>query len=135
MGRLTEITLDGKKTELKEFSYSLTRSIDEHRRPQTRVKIDNGFLCKWDPLEDRDAVLNWGNIKNTEQGKSVEIISYLDDEKSKAIQTIKLENAHVIEYDVDFQNYESTGMTEVFRITAEKVEINGVKYDEKWPQV
>jgi len=135
MARLVDITLDGVTTELQYCNYAFKRQVDEHRRPQTRIKIENGFLCKWDPLEDRDAILNWLNIKNTEQGKSCEINFYLDDEKSKVIQCVKMENAHIVEYNVEFTDQEGIGMSEVFRITAEKMDINGVKYDEQWPQV
>lgn len=128
------IKLDGKETRCKSVNYLLSRVTDEHRRPTTKLKIPE-IKIERDPREDRGAVLNWLSIKNSSEGKKVEIIVYNDEEKSKPVEEIKLENAHIKEYKIEFKVENNIGLVESFTITAEKVNLNGVPFDEKWPKV
>jgi hypothetical protein len=115
------------------MNYQLQRTTDEHRRPTTGLKIPFISIVR-DPREDRGSIINWMNIKNTEQGKSLEILVFADEEKSKKVEEIKLENAHIVDYKVEFIVEDNLGLVERFNITAEKVDVNGVKFDSKWPK-
>lgn len=126
----TTITVDGKSTRIKTFEYKLKRDVDEDRRPATPTYIPLIQVTR-DALEDRGSILKW--LGEPDQGKDITITIYGDSKMKTKLSVIKLSNAFVIGYHESFGLHDSKGLVEIFQITAEKIDIDGNKFDEHWP--
>ena len=124
------ITVDGKETRIKKFEYQLKRDVNDDRRPSSRTYIPLIKVTR-DSLEDRGAILKW--LSEPDQGKDVSINVYGDAKNEKKISEIKLTNSYIIDYHESYDLNVGRELTEVFQITAEKIDIDGNPFDEIWP--
>ena len=133
MSYLAVFSKGGKKSPIINFSYSLSKMVDEKGRPSSRVSsaiftltIDSGGVHKGD-------MVKWlSEDSASAKGETVTIEVADDDKKLEGFKMIKLENTHIISYDEQF--YDGSNMSETFSISAETVTIDGAKFEFKWPK-
>ncbi|MCB0522693.1 MAG: hypothetical protein H6577_13755 [Lewinellaceae bacterium] len=126
------LTIDGKKSDLKHFSYSLSRYTEENGKPSTRVRSVMLNFVK-DTIYDKGSATTW--MSDPDKGKDGEVVIYADEAKKNALKTIKWTNGYICAYEENFNlDAGSSNTVESFSITCETVDIDGAKFDFLWPE-
>jgi adenine-specific DNA methylase len=126
--------LDGKEAQLIHHSYAVHRNTDEKGRPGSRVLhfTLNVTIASDDKL--KLSIIEW--MGKPDMDKKGEIIEYLGEGSDRQeFKKIEFENGYVIDYTENFHDMNgSNNVSETFIISAEKITINGAKFDFKWPK-
>jgi Hemolysin coregulated protein Hcp (TssD) len=130
----TVFELGGAKAQVVDLSYSFARTTDPEKGQPTKV-FKNGFITitiRSDEKEMKGQIIKWMNKQD--QAKSGTITIWRDAEQKTKLKEIKFKNGFVVGYEERFNSVADSGNTqETFRITAEKIDVDGSEFDMKWP--
>jgi hypothetical protein len=130
----TVFELEGAKAQVLDLSYSFSRTTDPEKGQPTKV-VRNGFITmtiRSDEKEMKGKIIKWMGAQD--KPKAGKITIYGDAEQTKKLKEIEFENSFVIGYEERFNSVADSGNTqETFRITAEKIKVEGAEFKMKWP--
>jgi hypothetical protein len=126
--------LDGKEAQLIHHSYAVARNTDEKGRPGSRVLHFDLTVTIASDDKLKLAAIEW--MGKPDMNKKGEIIEFLGEgDERKEFKKIEFENGYVISYSEHFSDMNgNNNIYETFVISAEKITINGAKFDFKWPK-
>jgi Hemolysin coregulated protein Hcp (TssD) len=127
-----QMTIDGKKSDLKFLRYHFHRHTEDNGKPSTRIRKGEITVVK-DSIYNKCAAIDW--LSDQDMAKEGEIVIYLDEKRSAILKTIKFENAYIIEYEETFDLEKPNANTlETFTISAEKMKVENAEFNFTWPE-
>jgi hypothetical protein len=132
MANNAQLTIDGKKSDLKYLQYHFHRHTEDNGKPSTRIRKGEITMTK-DSIYDKDSLITW--LSDPDKGKDGEIVIYSDEQRKTALKTIKFTNSFIVKYEEVFDLEKPNSNTvETFTISAETIDIDNSKFDFIWPE-
>src|SRR5688572_15661858 len=132
MANNATMTIDGKKSNLKFVSYHFSRHTEDNGKPATPVRKGQISIVK-DSIFDKGSAITW--LGDPDMRKDGEIIIYEDDQKKKALKTIKFKQGCIIDYEETFDlEKQNSNTVESFTISAETIEVEKAKFEFEWTE-
>ncbi|PHN05108.1 type VI secretion system tube protein TssD [Flavilitoribacter nigricans] len=126
------IKIQGADIAIDEIGFEkFTRERDDRGRPSGPVKPAL-IQVKRNPLFSSKAVVDWYS-KRSAESITIEIKEEIDGQMTSI--TIELTDAYVVEYSIEYSESGTRQITEVFKMTAKEIKIEGVEFKWDWPQV
>ena len=127
MSFLSNLQIDGKEYKVLESSYLLNQPIDRVGKPKGRP--EGGKITVTIKSEGKTDLFQW--MKESSLAKSGSLTFYKDNAMAILFE-LKFSNAFCINYTEHFLSTTTKPMTTTITISAQEIDLGGVKFDNLW---
>jgi hypothetical protein len=129
MAFLAKIEVGGKSYEVLSVNFSVGQMVDEKGQPVSNVHAGNIFV----QVETTPDTILTAWMANAFEKKDGNITFYKRDAESK-MRTVSWVNGYCVGYSESFNQMDTKPMVISINISAEKVTIQDVEIDNRWPE-
>jgi hypothetical protein len=122
-----ELEVQGKKYEVVSSNYTLHQATDEKGRPASKVR--GGSLTITVVSKSDDNLIGW-MVNPTKQLDGV--ITFFKIDEDAKMKEVKFTKAYCVGFSENFVSNDSSAMTTTVQLSAENIDVDGVKHENKW---